>query len=270
MQKSCENLSLFFTKHSLKLNTKKTELIIFSEKHQGRNHNSKFNIILDDNKIEVEPEVKYLGVIVDQFLTFQGEFENILRKYIKKKPLSIKNRLLLLNALVISQLHYPAILLSSLTSNLVISLEKQLSWAIKTCCDRRKFDCSSDPKLEYKVLPVSLFLDWKKICHLWKIQHKLLPAYTKIKYVNNITEENKRTKNYTFKQNSAAIISKIVFFFRKSVLIWNQNANSNINSCSLTYKTMKFKFREYFPSIFRENPSMATYGKTTWKQFKFI
>ena len=50
LQKFCQNLSLYFTKNSLKLNTKKTQLIILSNKHQGRNHIPKFNIILDDNK----------------------------------------------------------------------------------------------------------------------------------------------------------------------------------------------------------------------------
>ena len=33
---------------------------------------------------------------------------------------------------------------------------------------------------------------------------------------------------------------------------------------------MKIKFKESFLSIFCEDISMATYGKTTWKQFKFI
>ena len=50
LQLSCQNLSLYFTKNFLKLNTKKTELLILSNKHQGRNQDPKFNIMLDDNK----------------------------------------------------------------------------------------------------------------------------------------------------------------------------------------------------------------------------
>ena len=52
LQKSCQKLSLYLTKHSLKLNTKKTKLIIFSKKHQDRNHNSKLSIKLDDEKLK--------------------------------------------------------------------------------------------------------------------------------------------------------------------------------------------------------------------------
>ena len=99
---------------------KKTELIVFSKNHSKKK---------------------------DQFLTFQNEIEIILRKMacgIKtlqsiKKPLPVKNRLLIMHALVISHLHYPAILLSGISANLMISLEKkQLSWAVKSCCDRAK------------------------------------------------------------------------------------------------------------------------------------
>ena len=132
-----------------------------------------------------------------------------------EKPLTIKNRILLL--VVITHLHYLAILLSSLTSNLLILLQKQLRWAIKTCCDRRKFDSSSDLKLQYNVLPVSLYLNWKIVCHLWKIKHTPLPVYVKNKYVNKTIDENK--KKLHFNQDSAVIKSKIFFFFKKSALI---------------------------------------------------
>ena len=168
---SCQKLSLYFTKNHLKLNIKKTELVKCSEKLQGRNHKSNLSIILDDNKIEEKPQVKYLEVRLDYFLNFQIEVKNMLRKMaceiktfqLIKKPLTIKNRLFLMNAFVINILHYPAILIKSLSSNLIFSREKQLSWAIKTCSERRKFDFSSDLKLEYKILPVSLFLDWNSI-----------------------------------------------------------------------------------------------------------
>ena len=191
---------------------------IFSKKHQSRSHNSKFSIILDDNKIEEKPEVKFLGVILDQFPNIQGENKNILRKiacWIKilqsiEKPLTIKNRILLL--VVITHLHYLAILLSSLTSNLLKLLQKQLSRAIKTCCDRRKFDSSSDLKLQYRVHPVSLYLDWKIVCHLWKIKPTPLPVYVKIKYVNKTIDENKRTKKTTFQSRFSSHYIEKKFF----------------------------------------------------------
>ena len=137
---------------------KKTELIVFSKKH-SRKKDEKYTITLDDKIIEEKTNVKYLGIVLDQFLTFQDEIKNILRKMaygIKtlqsiKKPLPVKTRLLIMHALVISHLRYPAILLIGISANLMISLEKQLSWAVKTLCDRAKYDSSSDMKLKHYI-----------------------------------------------------------------------------------------------------------------------
>ena len=63
-----------------------------------------------------------------------------------KKNLPIKRRNKLLNTLVLSHLYYSATLLSGISKNLVVSLEKQLSWAVKTCCDRSKYYTSADLK----------------------------------------------------------------------------------------------------------------------------
>ena len=128
-----------------------------------------------------------------------------------------------------SHLHYPSIVLSSLISSLKKSLKKQLSWAIKTCCDRKKFDSSSDHELECKVLPVSLFLDWKKICYLWKVKHKLLTANTKIEYEINLIGESKRTKKLHFQ---ARFINHSIhnrFFFQKSIFYLKTNSKCKFN-----------------------------------------
>ena len=110
---------------------KKTELIVFSKKH-SRKTDEKYIINLDDKIIEEKTNVEYLGVVLDQFSTFQDEIRKTLRKMacgIKtlqsiKKPLPKKTRLLIMNALVISHLHFPAILLSGISANLMIYLEK--------------------------------------------------------------------------------------------------------------------------------------------------
>ena len=152
---------------------KKTELIVFSKKKHSRKKDEKYTITLDDKIIEEKTNVKYLGVVLDQFLTFQDEIKNILRKMacgIKtfqsiKKPLSVKTRLLIMHALVISHLHYPAILSSGISAYLMISLEKQLSWAVKTCCDRAKYDSSSDLKVKHNILPVTMYRLFQPIQH---------------------------------------------------------------------------------------------------------
>ena len=122
------------------------------------------------------------------------------------------------------------------------------------------------------MLPVSMFRNWKYVCHLWKIKHNLLPAYTRINTRMTQINRTRELKNYTSMKSLAVIISKTVFFSENKFLVWNQieSTNGNFTNSSLTYKTMKFKFKNYFLSIFSEDPSMVTYKKRSWKQFKFI
>ena len=83
--------------------------------------------------------VKYFGVYLDQNLTYENEVKHVLKKmacgiktiYAVKQFLAEKVCLLLLNALVLSHLHYPAILLQGISQNLLTTLEKQLSWGVK-------------------------------------------------------------------------------------------------------------------------------------------
>ena len=187
-----------------------------------------------------------------------------------KKPLPVKTRLLIMHALVISHLHYPATLLSGISANLMISLEKQLSWAVKTCCDRAKYNSSSDLKLKHNILPVTMFLDYKILCHFWKIQHQLLPAYYNIEYDNHQIDINTRNKKLYFgdRYNGQYIENS---FFKKSVIIWNKLTDDKVNLKDIvTYRKAKIKFKNYYLLLFKEDPSVATHGKVSWKSFKFI
>ena len=144
--------------------------------------------------------MKYLGVYLDQNHCFQEEFKSILKKMacgIKtisgiKKGLPIKTRIKLLSVPVLSHLHYSATLLSGISKKL-ISLEKQLSWVVKTCCHRRKYDTSSDLKLKHEILPVSFFLKFKITVYFYKINQNKITPYRKLDFPNSQIIKPKRT-----------------------------------------------------------------------------
>ena len=102
-----------FLEHALLLNAKKNRTHSFQQK-TFKEKKEKYTITLDDKIVEEKTNVKYLGVVLDQFLTFQDEIKNILRKMACgkkilqsiKKPLPVKTRLLIMHALVIIHLHY--------------------------------------------------------------------------------------------------------------------------------------------------------------------
>ena len=59
---------------------KKQNLIVFSKKNP-RKKDEKFTITLDDNLIEEKTNIKRLGVVLDQFLTFHVEIKKISGKW---------------------------------------------------------------------------------------------------------------------------------------------------------------------------------------------
>ena len=111
--------------------------------------------------------MKYLGVIIDSKQKFDKEVKKILQRMacgIKvlntlSKSLPEKTIVLLLNAIVISHLHYSALILIGLQKSLLTTLEKQLNWGINNIFNR-KYDRSTDLKLRIKILLVSFLLKY--------------------------------------------------------------------------------------------------------------
>ena len=122
----------------------------------------------DNERIAESNSVKYLGVIIDSKLKFDGEVKKILQRMAcgikvlntQSKSLPEETKILLLNAIVISHLHYSALILIGLQKSLLKTLEKQLNWGIKSIFNRRKYDRSTDLKLRSKILPVSFLLKY--------------------------------------------------------------------------------------------------------------
>ena len=135
--------------------------------------------------------------------------------YSIREYLPEKTRLLLLNALVISHLHYPSILINGISPNVITTLEKQLSWAVKACFNRTKFESSSDLKIKYRIFPIRSFLNLKALVYFWKWKNGFLPAF---KEQNSIILGNYRIhkRTHTLIYNSHHWKHKGGKFFQKN------------------------------------------------------
>ena len=79
LETNIKHVILFFERHRLNINTDKTEFTIFCKKSQ--NHIAKnCKLKVKNEFIEQSKSAKYLGVYLDQNLTYQMEVQNILRK----------------------------------------------------------------------------------------------------------------------------------------------------------------------------------------------
>ena len=99
------------------------------------------------------------------------------KHYALRNFLPINARLLLFNALILSHLHYSAVILNGITENLLTTLEKELNWGIKACFYRNKYDSSSDLKLMYDIMPIRYFLNTKASIYFRNIKNNLIPAF---------------------------------------------------------------------------------------------
>ena len=78
IETNIKNVILFFEKHRLNINADKTEFMIFCKKSHN-NIADHCQLKVKNEFIEQSKSANYLGVYLDQNLTYQMEVQNILR-----------------------------------------------------------------------------------------------------------------------------------------------------------------------------------------------
>ena len=123
-------LECYFKSHRLNLNGSKTEFITFSRKTDKRQLDS-------ETVVKKKCECKYLGITLDQYLSFQTQVKKVLKnmaigiktiEFIQHKfPTTVL--VVLFHALIISHFENSAIFFTQISPPLLLSLEKQMNWA---------------------------------------------------------------------------------------------------------------------------------------------
>ena len=174
----------------------------------------------------------------------------------------------LLNALVLSQIQHPAILLNGISQNLITWLEKQLSWAVKACINRNKYYSSSDLKTKHCIFPIKSLLAYRSVTYFWKYQNSLIPAFkTSLKLPNanfkhlplSETLMNKTKTNSDCLRNS---------FFNHVIPLWNKIPRKLLNP-NISYISIKMNLRHRYRrriAFELENPE---HRKKCWRDYRF-
>ena len=252
---SVEDLADYFTSLALKTNADKTGFIVFGKKNQPHLLQNR------DQKIEDTAQVKYLGVTIDNELSYQTEVKNLVSK--KPKVLNafnlrdcLPNNLLpvKISSIVISPLQYPAVLLSTDDKNLIITLEKQVSWTVKACYDCSKLESSTDIKLQQKILPVHLLLVYRITCYFFPLITNKKTAFNSLNGPLLPTFDcYKRQRSGKFfhrtvsrsKQYDKSVIQRRIEFLNK--------LPKNLLFSPCNYPTLKRNLRDFFFKQFFAN-----------------
>ena len=211
--------------------------------------------------VEEKQEIKNLGVHKANRLAFQSEVKFLLKKMAReiKTIYTVRNSLpgsslkLILNALVLRHLHYSAVVIQSIGKYLLVSIEKQINWALKASFHRSKFESMKELRLEHNILPVKLFIATKRLIYFWKI--KIGPANCFLHkngsiasyLVNSTITPNKKSFLELYVQRPKTALQNC--FTRTAIKDWyglpdsikKQRTEKRLNSKLIAYQIEKYK-----------------------------
>ncbi len=116
LQKDCSDIVDWFTQNDLELNASKTELMIHSSK-KNQSIAKLQKIYINECEIKCSDQVKSLGLIKDQLLTWKPHIEHVSKKATKslwklrclKPVLTYDQMKLAIETLILTQVYYMAI-----------------------------------------------------------------------------------------------------------------------------------------------------------------
>ena len=151
MEQAIASLDAWFHCHGLKVNTGKTELILFGSRQNCRGLDP-ISIRFREDMIREGPTVRNLGVVFDKHLTWDSHVSALLKKCngiligLSHVRHQIPSDLLptLVNALVLSHVRYCLAVFGNGSEKNIQRLQKVLNFALRTVSGRRKFEHISD------------------------------------------------------------------------------------------------------------------------------
>ena len=172
----------------LKLNSDKTEFIIFGNQRQLDKLNTK-SINLGDSTIDAVDCVRCLGSYFDKNLRLSVHVKNKCTAALLnfKRIMSIRNYLdqssceTLILTLVMSHLDYSNSILYGLPETLISKLQRVQNMCAKLILNRSKYSSSTEALKTLHWLPVRLRINYKIICQVHKCLYGIAPNYLKDK-----------------------------------------------------------------------------------------
>ncbi|MCU7801520.1 MAG: reverse transcriptase family protein [gamma proteobacterium symbiont of Lucinoma myriamae] len=236
LQKELEIISDWLIDNKLSLHLGKTESVLFGSKPRLR---SKSNLSIECKGTVIEPKdnVKYLGAILEQYLTGESMVNSILQKanarlkflYRKQKFLNLHTKKLLVTSLI--QCHfdyacsfwYPG-LSKMLKNRLQITQNKIIRFVLKM--DPRSH-IGSHEFISLGWLPVARRVDQIILNHVFKIKSGTTPDYMTEHFVPASSVHSYGTR---FRENGCFSIPKVKGFGKKSFgyngcILWNKLPN---------------------------------------------
>lgn len=226
-----DDLSRLFNKlcqNKLKLNVDKTKVMIISNKKIDRNN---VNIFINGSRLEIENEIKYLGIIIDDKLRFDKNNDYLCKKIGKKvnvlsrlrHELSTGQITMLYKTLIQPHFTYCSSILFLSTKNDLDRLQSLQNKCMKNILRVSKYTSTNLLNETLQILSVRQMIIYRTMIFIFKIINGNAPIYltNKIKYRNEIHNRHIRNSNYLEPVNATKACSQNSLFF-KGIRMFNE------------------------------------------------
>lgn len=258
MNKELEKVSLWFKSNKLSLNAKKTKFSFFHATNKKQNVPISLpSLRIDNTEIKRDTVTKFLGILIDENLTWEYQIQNINTKICKSIGILYKSRHILGKHLmkqfyysfIHSYLSYGNIAWSSTNKTKLMPLYRSQKHAVRVITFKDRLTHSKPIFEKLKILNIFEINIFQILCFMFKCKLKIAP-----RIFHNLYTLKPRNK-YTMRSNSTLIepicktkFAQFAISFRAPRL-WNELILPTLNITeTLNCLYFKNKVKEVLPN----------------------
>lgn len=249
MNADLERITTFLKMMKLKLNVNKSKFMVFAQ----RGDQYECEILFDGQKLERVNEIKYLGILIDDQLSFKPFADYVVKKIAKKisflrrirNKLTLDSSLLLFKVLVAPHYDFCSSILFLMNEQQLNQLQILQNRALRIVLKARRDTHVTTMLNRTNMLSIKQRINYNVILLIYKAVNHLLPEYlsSQLRYVSDLQPYVLRNnRNLRPPQLKTKIGQKSIFY--KGVIMFNELRSKGVDTeCSL--KQFKVLLSEY-------------------------
>ena len=188
-QNSLDKFSNWCSKNKLTINTRKTKLMVFGTRERVK-RSKKACLYVNNDKLQMVPSFKYLGVLLDSTLTYNLHIKSLIRSILHKVLAKVKTylkdevALQIYKSMILPFLDYADVVFDSAHSQDLDKLQRLQNRCLKICSGRERMFST---KLSHKQSHVPFLKDRRKA-------HKLNFMYKRLSRKELLNNREIRTR----------------------------------------------------------------------------
>lgn len=199
-----KRLSEWLYNNSLRVNVKKTKFMVIKNKYNQIDTYMHDDVMIEQNKLEQVKECKYLGVMIDENLTFSSHAKYVTKKITTKinllgrisRDLTKWTKILIYKTIILPHLNFCASILFMFTKGDIDTLQKNQNRALRYILRCNRYTRIKDMLMSTNLLSVSQNIYFNTMIVIYKIRNGMYPEHIMedLQLVGDVHDYNTRTR----------------------------------------------------------------------------